>query len=179
MDPTKWAQTNSGKNIVSKLLEVLPPVEDGVVFVAWRVARGAAPIKLQHWRRCEHDPHVWELLGRARALMGEDQRLRVQVPEKNLTPEMSLARTSKCIFHDMYMSSIGIASDIQVSEKNHYFSLGGVRLRHVHRTLLGGRPAPPEGSRVRYKHAPALVGLRPCSSISAGTTPPCSRSGPA
>ena len=41
---------------------------------------------------------------------------------------------------------------------------------HVQGILLGGRPAPPEGYRVRYKVTPALVGLRPWSSISGATT---------
>ena len=90
--------------MVQKCLGILPPVEDRVVFVAGRVARGAAPIKVQHWRGCEHDPQVWELLDLARALTGEDQRLRIQVPQKNLIPEMPLARTSKRAFHDTYMT---------------------------------------------------------------------------
>ena len=95
MDPTKWALQNFWTNIVSKFSEVQPPVEDGVVFVAWRLARGAAPIELQHWRGCEHNAQVRQLLDLTRALVCEDERLKIQVLPKNLIPEIPLARTSK------------------------------------------------------------------------------------
>ena len=117
MDPTKWAQKILEINIVSKCLEVLPPVEDGVVFVAWRLARGAAPIELQHWRGCEQNAQVRQLLDLTRALVCEDQRLRIQVLPKNLIPEIPLARTSKLIFQDTNMTRIGTASDMQVCGK--------------------------------------------------------------
>ena len=90
--------------MVKKCLGVHPPVEDRVVFVAGRVARGAATVKVQNWNGCQHDAQVWELLDLTRALMGQHQRLMIQILQKNLIPELPLARTRKCIFHDTYMT---------------------------------------------------------------------------
>ena len=167
------AQEFYEKNIVMNILEVLPPVEDRVVLVAGRVPIRAAAIKLQHRRGREHDAQVWELLHLGRLLMRQDQRLRMRVVHKHWISEMPLAMTSKCIFHDTHMTCIGIASDMQVSGKTkHYLSKCPCGDPHVHGILVGGRPAPPEGYGVRYKLEPALVGLRPWSSTSAGTTRP-------
>ena len=74
--------------MVQKCLGILPPVEDRVVFLAGRVARGAAPVKVQHWRGCQHDAHVWELLDLTRTLVAQDQRLMMQILQKNQIPEL-------------------------------------------------------------------------------------------
>ena len=107
--------------MVQTCLGILPPVEDRVVFVAGRVARGAATIKVQNWRGCQHHAQVWELLDLTGALMGQDQRLMIPILQKNLFPEFSPGKTRKGIFHDTYMTRLGIASDMQVSEKNTFF----------------------------------------------------------
>ena len=74
--------------MVQKCLGILPPVEDRVVFVAGRVARGAAPVKVQHWRGCQHDAQVWELLDVTRTLMAQGQRLMIQILQKIKIPEL-------------------------------------------------------------------------------------------
>ena len=158
--------------MVQKCLGILPPVEDRVVFLAGRVARGAAPVKVQHWRGCQHDAHVWELLDLTRTLMAQDQRLMMQILQKNQIPELLCQEQGHVFGMTSTRHDWGLLLTCWFLRSTTSCCSAGVRLRLTYSHLLGGRPAPPEAYRVSYKVAPALVGLRPWSSTSAGTMPP-------